>query len=245
MTKKISLKQFLMRTGQFEKSFDCESAIREGKVTLNRKIATNPRFLFNPGKDVVKINDKKIKIIKKLYFVMNKPAGYVTQKSNYEKNVYDLLKKLNLSENEIKSLFAAGMLDKETEGLLIITNDGKLSKAVMNPGNNIEKNYFAILEKPSSREGIKKLEEGVFIADDKQKYITLPAKIRMKNEKEIYITITEGKKRQIRKMLEAVGNKVIYLRRESINGLTLKNIEIGQIVQLARIDLYKKLVLIL
>ena len=63
----------------------------------------------------------------------------------------------------------------------------------------------------------------------------------MKNEKEIYITITEGKKRQIRKMLEAVGNKVIYLRRESINGLTLKNIEIGQIVQLARIDLYKKL----
>ena len=149
MSKKISLKQFLMKTGRFEKAYDCISAVRSGKIKINNRTVTNPNYFFNPKKSLVEFYDEKIKKVPNLYFLMNKPSGYLSQKSPNDKSIYDLLEGLNLPKDYIKSLSAIGRLDKDTEGLLILTNDGKFSNIIIHPQNEIVKKYYAALDKPA------------------------------------------------------------------------------------------------
>ena len=241
MSKKISLKQFLMKSGRFDRVQDCIDAVRNGKITVNNQIIANPSYFFNPKKELVKLNNEKIKIIAKLYLIMNKPAGYLSQKSNEEKTIYDLLKNLNLSNEAIQSLHAVGRLDKDTEGLLILANDGKISNIIMNPENKIIKKYHAVLENPVDKNKIKILEKGIEISIGNEKYKTKPCKIKVVGDKEIYISILEGKKRQIRKMFDATGNKIVYLRRVSIGGLQLGNMKLGEIKQVTREKIVEKL----
>ena len=124
MSKNISLKQFLMRSGRFERSYDCIAAIKDGKVTVGNEIITHPNHFFNSKKLLVKLYDEKVKPLPKLYFLFNKPSGYLCQKSASEKTVYGLLDRINLPKASKQSLYTVGRLDKDTEGLLIITNDG-------------------------------------------------------------------------------------------------------------------------
>lgn len=241
MSKKVSLKQSLMKSGKFDKVYDSVQAIRSGKISINNNIITNPNYFFNPKTSLVKINNEKIKKVSKLYFLLNKPAGYLSQKSGNEKTIYDLLKNLNLSAEQTKSLFAVGRLDRETEGLLVLTNDGKLSDFIMLPKNEITKRYHAILEKNIDIEKIKLLEKGIEIKINHETYKTNPCKIKVVGKKEVYILISEGKKRQIRKMFEAIGKKVAYLKRVSIGGLQLENLKVGNFKQLTREEIYDKL----
>ena len=241
MSKKISLMQFLMRTGKFEKVYSCIEAIRHSKVMIDNKKITNPNYFFNPKKSLVKFENRTLKRMPKLYFIMNKPAGYLSQKSENEKTIYDLLKNLNLPKELAKSLFAVGRLDKETEGLIILTNDGELSNTILNPQNNIVKKYFAVVEKPVDSNKIRILERGIGISIDNQNYKTKPCKIKVVDEKEVYISISEGKKRQIRKMFEVIGNKVVYLKRVSIGGLQLGNLKAGEIKQVTKEEILEKL----
>lgn len=241
MSKKISLKRFLMRSGRFEKVYDCIEAIRHGKVAIDGKKVMNPSYFFNPKKSLVKMENEKVKKVPYLYFLINKPAGYTSQKSANEKTIYDLLEKLNLPKHHIKSLFAVGRLDKESEGLLLITNDGKLSNYIMNPKNKIIKRYYAVLEETVDINKIRLLEKGIQINIGHEQYKTKPCKIKVVGEKETYISISEGKKRQIRKMFDAIGNKVIYLKRVSIGGLHLGSIKVGEIRQVAKEELIEKL----
>ena len=240
MSKKISLKQFLMKSGKFDKSYDCEKAIRDGKVTIDKKVITNPNYFFNP-KSLVKAEDETIRKVPKLYFIMNKPAGYLSQKAENEKTIYDLIGKLNIPMEHKKSLFAVGRLDKDTEGLMIITNDGQLSDMLMQPGSEITKRYFAALEKPVDNESIKLLEKGVIIEIEDLKYKTTRCKIKKIKENEVYISITEGKKRQIRRMFESVGNNVVYLKRVSIGGLSLGDLKTGELRKITREEIEEKL----
>lgn len=241
MSKKVSLKQSLMKSGKFDKVYDSVQAIRSGKISINNNIITNPNYFFNPKTSLIKINNEKIKKVSKLYFLLNKPAGYLSQKSENKKTIYDLLKNLNLSAEQTKSLFAVGRLDRETEGLLVLTNDGKLSDFIMLPKNEITKRYHAILEKNIDIEKIKLLEKGIEIKINHETYKTNPCKIKVVGKKEVYILISEGKKRQIRKMFEAIGNKVAYLKRVSIGGLQLGNLKVGNFKQLTREEIYDKL----
>lgn len=241
MSNKISLKQFLMKSGRFENSSDCIDAIRRGKITINNQIMNNPSYFFNHKKSIIKCNNEKLKKISKLYFIMNKPSGFICQKSKDEKTIYDLLKKLKFEHKTINSLFAVGRLDKDTEGLLIITNDGKLSDILMNPESEIIKTYHAELEKPAILEKINMLEKGVEIEIDNGTYRTKKSKIKITGEKEVYIRISEGKKRQIRKMFEVIGNEVAYLKRISIGGLQLGKLGVGEIKQLKREEIYRNL----
>ncbi len=241
MSKKISLKQFLMKSGKFKTMQDCIESIRNGNVEVNNKILVNPNYFFNPKKSLVKIGTEKIRKAQKLYFLINKPSGCLSQKAENEKTIYDLLKKLNISKEEIQSLFAVGRLDKDTEGLMIVTNDGNLSNIVMNPESEISKRYYVALEKSIDYASVKRLEKGVFIETDEGKYKTKRCKINAKSKKEIYISVIEGKKRQIRKMFEATGNKVVYLKRVSIGGLPLGNLKVGEIKQMTRKDITGKL----
>src|SRR3989338_5550563 len=159
MSKKISLKQFLMKSGKFDKAYDCEKAIREGKATIDNKIIDNPNYFFNP-KSLVKVGNEKVRKVPKLYFLINKPAGYLSQKAEHEKTIYELISKLDIPQEHKKSLFAVGRLDKDTEGLMIITNDGQLSDMIMQPKREITKRYHAVLEKPINNENIRLLEIG-------------------------------------------------------------------------------------
>ena len=240
MSKKISLKQYLMQTGKFEKVYDCITAIKKGRLTLNNKIMSNPNYFFNPKKPIVKFDDEKIKKVIKLYFIMNKPAGYECQKSPSEKTIYELLQKLNLPQESANSLYAVGRLDRDTEGLLIITNDGKLSSMILKPEHGIAKKYYAALEKIIDISKIKMLEKGILIKINNESYKTKLCKIKIVGEKEVYISISEGKKRQIRKMFEAIGNKIIYLRRVSIGGLQLGNLKVGEIKQITKDEIMEK-----
>jgi 16S rRNA pseudouridine516 synthase len=241
MSKKTSLKQFLMKAGRFGKVSECVSAIKNGEVSIGNEIIRSPNHYFNPKKSILRFHHDKIKKIKKLYFILNKPAGYVCQKTSREKNIYELIGKFGISSGEKLSLFAVGRLDKGTEGLMIITNDGELSLLISDPQNRVKKEYFAALEKPITKENARYLENGIDIRLDEGFYRTKECKIKIIRSREIYILISEGKKRQIRRMFEAVGNKVVYLRRVSIGRLYLGDLEKGGFRQLEREDILEKI----
>ncbi|MBI2659905.1 rRNA pseudouridine synthase [Candidatus Woesearchaeota archaeon] len=230
-----------MRSGKFDRVYDCIVAIKTGKITIDGKVVSNPNFFFNPKKSLVKFDSEKIRKVPYLYFLMNKPAGYLSQKAESEKTIYDLLGKLNLPKTHAKSLSAVGRLDKESEGLLLITNDGKLSNLVMNPKNKIIKRYYAVLEDIININKTKLLERGIQIEIEHEQYRTKPCRIKVVGEKEVYISISEGKKRQIRKMFDAIDNKVVYLRRVSIAGLQLGKLKAGEVRQTTKEEILEKL----
>ncbi|MAG91317.1 hypothetical protein CMO83_01420 [Candidatus Woesearchaeota archaeon] len=241
MSRKTSLKQFLMKTGRFSRADEATEAIRKGKITLNGLPVINPNYFFNPKKSIVKIENEKLKPIKKLYFILNKPKGHLCQKSMDEKSVYDIISKLKLPPEQILSLFSVGRLDRDTEGLLIITNDGRLSDSVMQPSNKITKKYNVMLEKEINKKQIRKLENGVIIKVNNRSYKTKPTKILPLGKRKLQISIEEGKKKQIRKMFETLGYEVIHLNRISIGSLQLKHLKIGQIKQINRSEIMDKL----
>lgn len=241
MSKKISVKQFLMKTGKFERVYDCVQEIRSGKVLVNSRIIKNPNYFFNPKNAVVRFYDEKVRPVGKIYFLLNKPAGYLSQKSEHESTVYDILKKSITDKKIINSVFAVGRLDKDTEGLMIMTNDGKLSNTIMEPEKGIIKKYYAVLENPVDAAKIKMMERGMEIGIGEEKSMTSPCKIKIAGEKEVYISVSEGKKRQIRKMAEAAGNKIVYLKRVSIGGLQLGSLKSGEIMEISREEILEKL----
>src|SRR3989338_5398566 len=163
MPKKISLKQFLMRTGKFSKAFEAEKAVSGGKVLVDNKIIRNKNYFFDQKKSIVKYEGEKLKRAAKLYFLMNKPAGYICQKSPEEKSVYDIIKKSEIESELSSSLFAVGRLDKDAEGLIVITNDGMQANKIMKPENKIAKKYYVILESSIDIKKIKMLEKEVVI----------------------------------------------------------------------------------
>ncbi len=241
MSKKISLKQFLMGSGKFERVYDCVQEIRSGRVVVNSRIIKNPNYFFNPKNALVKFYDEKVKPVGKVYLLLNKPAGCLSQKSENENTVYGILKKSITDEKAVNSIFAVGRLDRDTEGLMIMTNDGKLSSAIMESKNGIIKKYYAVLEQPADAAKIKMMEHGIEIGIGEEKFMTGPCKIKIAGEKEVYISVSEGKKRQIRKMVEAAGNKVVSLKRVSIGGLQLGSLKSGEIMKINREEILEKL----
>ena len=217
-----------MQTGEFEKAWDVKKAVENQEITINDDIVANPDYQLKPNKDIVKYNNKQLKPTRKLYYVMNKPAGYVCQKSSKELTIYDLFKKIKISDRERNSLFAVGRLDKNTEGLIIITNDGNYSNQLMQPGKEKEKTYFVIVKEPISYEEIKLLTKGVKIFIDDKPYTTKPCKIEPINDTRFRIILTEGKKNQIRKMVKTADNEVIALKREAIGDIKLNNLKSGE-----------------
>lgn len=148
------------------------------------------------------------------YFMLNKPAGVISATEDIsQKTVLDFFK-----DEPYKNLYPVGRLDKDTEGLLLITNDGPLGHHLLSPKKHVPKTYYAKLTQGLSREDIDALEKGVDIGE---KNLTLPAKIEVIEETAVHITITEGKFHQVKRMFEAVSNKVLYLKRISMGSLIL------------------------
>ncbi|MFH0933431.1 MAG: pseudouridine synthase [Nitrospirota bacterium] len=205
-----------------------EELIFEGRVIVNGKIATIG-MKADPSRDYIKVDGKLItglkKEVQKVYIMINKPRGVVTTLFDPEGRpaVKDFLKGVKYR------VFPVGRLDYDSEGLLLLTNDGDFAHAVLHPLKKISKTYLVKVKGIIREDKIERLRHGVKLEDRK----TLPAKVRRVRQSEknswIEITLYEGRKRQVRRMLESVGYSVITLRRIGINGLKLRGLKTGEL----------------
>ena len=220
----VRLQKYLAEAGIASRR-RCEEYIVQGRVKVNNKIAELGRKI-DPKKDEVLFDGKKIYIQEELiYILLNKPIGYVTTaKDQFNRDsVLDLVK-------TNKRLVPVGRLDMYTSGALILTNDGDFVYKVTHPKHEIEKTYTVTVKGIVQNNEVEQLRKGVKIED----YTTKPAKVKIlktDSEKDISrleITIHEGKNRQVRKMCEAVGRKVLALHRSKIGNIGVKDLELGK-----------------
>lgn len=215
------LNKFIAESGVCSRR-QADKLIDEKRVKVNGKLQLEKGITINPKKDVVEVDGKKINIIQnKKYIIMNKPVGYVTTVKEQlgRPCVTDLIK-------ENIRVYPVGRLDMDTSGLLILTNDGELTNKITHPKNNIYKTYEVTTYKKVENEDVIKLKNGVDIGE----YITAPAIVKKISETKLEISIHEGKNRQVRKMIEAIDNKVKTLNRTKIGGLYLRKLKQGEYI---------------
>ena len=223
----MRINNFLAESGVSSRR-GADKLIEDGLVMINGKICSL-------GDDVeegdnVTVKGKKISLNKKYdYYIMNKPKGYITSVKDEKgrKTVMDLLPK------NIKRLFPVGRLDNDSEGLLILTNDGDLTFKLTHPKNEVPKTYLVKTEKSITEEELSKLRSGVYIDGVKTKKCNIKLIENNKEFAKLHITITEGRNRQIRKMFEAVGHSVDFLKRIKIGDLALSGLNRGEVRKLS------------
>jgi 23S rRNA pseudouridine2605 synthase len=221
------IQKILAKTGIASRR-KAEEFISEGRVTVNGKVAVLG-MKADLSSDHIKLDGKLLtRPEPKVYLMFNKPAGVVTSLSDPEgrPTIKDFLKGIKYR------VFPVGRLDYDSEGLLILTNDGDFANAILHPSHKIPKTYVAKVKGLINDESLQKLTKGIRLEDG----MTAPAKARKIREGEnnswVEITIYEGKKRQIRRMLERVGNPVLKLRRITINGLRIGDLLPGELRRL-------------
>lgn len=191
-----------------------KESIKKGLVSVNGIKASRPETKIDENKDIISYQGKALSYTKNEYYMLHKPAGVVSATTdNYDTTVLDLLK-----DAKGKNLFPVGRLDKDTEGLLLITNDGGLSHDLLSPKKHVDKEYFVELRYPVTKQEISLLEEGVDIGDEKR---TLPATVMLIDKTHVSIVIQEGRFHQVKRMFQAVSNEVCYLKRMRMGSLRL------------------------
>lgn len=190
-----------------------KSFIQKGMVSVNDEIIKKPECKVTDS-DTICYQGQVLSTEQYAYYMLHKPAGVISAtEDKVQTTVLDYFK-----EEACRDLYPVGRLDKDTEGLLLITNDGELGHRLLSPRHHIPKTYYVELQHSVSEENIHILETGVDIGE---KRLTLPAKIQIISENRLYITITEGKFHQIKRMFEVVDNRVLYLKRVAMGALTL------------------------
>jgi 23S rRNA pseudouridine2605 synthase len=204
-----------------------EELIKQGRVKVDGVVVTQLGFKVDPERSVIEVDGMRVKVdAKPIYIALYKPRGYVTTRSDphvpFEKTVFSLL------PPEYRKLHYVGRLDKDSEGLLLLTNDGSLTHLVTHPRHELEKRYIVTVEGSVEQRHIKQLEEGILL-DDGRKH---KAKVRLlssgKHTTTMLVCIREGKKRQIRIMMEKVGLRVKRLIRVSIGPIKLGKLRQGE-----------------
>ncbi len=220
----MRLQKYLSRSGVASRR-SSEDLIVNGKVKVNEMVVDTLGYRVDPDKDRVKVNDKLIMIPQgKVYLLFNKPRGVVTTMNDPRgrKTVADYF------NNFPTRIYPVGRLDMDTEGLLLLTNDGELANRLMHPRYESEKHYTAVVKGYLNDEKLIPLRNGITLKEGK----TVPAKVniikRSKDKTVLSITLREGKNRQIRRMMQAVGHPVIKLKREGISFLSSKGINNGE-----------------
>lgn len=209
----MRLDKFLSNMGKATRSESSRLA-RAGKITVNGAIIKKADIHIQPKVDIVCVNGVTVKYKQFTYIMLNKPDGYVSATDDdKEKTVLDLLG----DEERRLGLFPCGRLDKSTLGLVILTNDGDSAHRCLSPKHHVDKIYKFQCKHPLTSENVFLLEKGVDIGG----YLTKPCKIKMDSDTSGEITLTEGKYHQIKRMLEAIDNKITYLERISFGGIKL------------------------
>lgn len=188
--------------------------IKKGLVTIDDVVCKNADYKFDENSCKVTFQGQPLVYQTFEYYMLNKPQGVVTAtRDSHDKTVMDLLTGVRK-----KDLFPVGRLDKDTEGLLFLTNDGALAHTLLSPKKHVDKTYLVRLREQVTQQMVQFLEQGVDIGEEKN---TLPAKVQINNDFEILLTIQEGKFHQVKRMLQAVGNEVIFLKRITFGSLKL------------------------
>ena len=230
MAKQLRLDKFLCEFGVGTRS-EVKTFLKKGLVTVNDNVVKSPDVKINPDRDVIAYQGKILKYQEFYYYMLHKPAGVITATEDREQETVMGL----LGEGYRKDLFPVGRLDKDTEGLLLITNDGELSHALLSPRKHVPKTYLVQVPESLNNSQIEALEQGVDIGDDKT---TMPAKVEVEDEEHILLTIHEGRYHQVKRMLTAVGSQVIYLKRITFGPLTLdEKLEKGSYRALTEIEI--------
>ena len=219
----MRLDKFLVSTGKLSRS-EAGRAARAGRITVNGTTIKKADAAVDPEQDVIVLDGEALTYRRYTYILLNKPDGYVSAtEDGRDPTVVTLLP----DDLQRIGLFPCGRLDKHTLGLMLLTNDGQLSHRLLSPRHHVSKKYFYTAKFPLTREEIAMLQEGVTLEDG---YVTLPAVMEQReDEAQGYITLTEGKYHQIKRMFEAVHNKIITLERVTFSFLTLDGLpERGQ-----------------
>ena len=214
----MRLDKFLCETG-FGTRSQVKEMLKKGQVTVNGVAAKKPEQKIDEHKDQITCQGKTASYEKYVYYMLHKPAGVVSAtEDKREKTVLDLLK----SEDRRDGIFPVGRLDKDTEGFLLLTDDGDLAHRLLSPRKHVDKTYYAKIAGSVTEAHIERFREGLDIGDEKK---TLPAMLEILASKtetsEIRITIHEGRFHQVKRMFEAVGCKVTYLKRLSMGAIAL------------------------
>ena len=216
MSETIRLDKYLADMGCGTRS-EVKQMIRKGQVEVNGEKAKKPEVKITTGQDRVCVAGKEICYEKYRYLLLHKPAGYVSATTdNRDQTVLELL-----PEELRKDLFPVGRLDKDTEGLLLLTNDGDLAHRLLSPKKHVDKTYYARIDGKVDAEDQEAFLEGLDIGDETK---TLPAKLEILESadiSEILLTIHEGRFHQVKRMFQARGKQVTYLKRMTMGPLTL------------------------
>ena len=212
---------------QRSKRKEIKKLISQGLVYVNEERVKKSESKYDETNISVKINGEEIEIKTHIYLLLNKPKGYVsTTEIKCEKTVLDLVPEKYKNRN----LFPAGRLDKDTEGLMLLTNNGKYAHFLTSPNHHVEKKYYVELENEIKDEDINLFCNGLEIRDGKDElYITKQAKFDKLTSNSCYVYITEGKFHQIKRMFEKLNNKVIYLKRVQFGDIKLdETLQLGE-----------------
>jgi 16S rRNA pseudouridine516 synthase len=216
MAEQLRLDKYLADMGLGTRS-EIKEWIRKGRVKINQTICNKPEIKVDIKADQVAFDDTEVGYVKYQYIMLHKPAGVVSATNDSRSTtVLDLIR-----NKRCKDLFPVGRLDKDTEGLLLITNDGELAHQLLSPKKHVDKVYYARVKGRVLEEDKRVFLEGVDIGDEG---ITLPAKLTILASGDISetrLTIQEGRYHQVKRMFEAVGKEVIYLKRLSMGSLEL------------------------
>lgn len=224
MGKKMRVDKLLSNVGVASRA-ELKKYCKQGLISVNGKVINNPGIQVDSENDEVIFNGEKIVYREFIYIMLNKPDGYIS--ATFDKHdpiVLDLIDSSYL----VFEPFPVGRLDKDTEGLLVLTNDGQLSHRVLSPKKHVPKTYYAKIQGKVTEEDILAFEKGVILDDG---YETMPSQLKiLKSDdiSEIELTIHEGKFHQVKRMFESVDKKVVYLKRISMGKLKLdESLELG------------------
>ena len=234
----MRLDKFLVNSGIGTRK-EVKELLKKRLIKVNDEIVKDGKIHVNENEDTVKYKDEIISYKKFVYIMLNKPNGVISAtEDKVHKTVIDLLG----DEYRTFEIFPVGRLDIDTEGLLLLTNDGVLSHNLLSPNKHVDKKYYVELEKLLTKMDIDKLEKGVELKD----FTTKDAKVEIiENGEEsdkirVYITISEGKFHQVKRMFKAVGNEVKYLKRVKMGTLSLdENLKLGEYRELTEDELTK------
>jgi 16S rRNA pseudouridine516 synthase len=228
----IRLDKYLTHIGVSSRR-EAVKLIKAGKVKVNSKKVFDPAFKVNPEEDVVEVEGfRKIPFQENFYYKLYKPKGYITSTKDKEPTIIELLPK---DLPGLKRLFPAGRLDKDAEGLLILTTDGELAHRIMHPKWKLEKRYEVLLDKPITDEDIKRLEEGIELKEGK----TLPARIKVlaEDRKFLEVGVKEGRYHLIKRMFGKLGYQVLSLKRIAIGPVCLGDLKPAEALPLSQEEL--------
>ncbi|MBC1678579.1 rRNA pseudouridine synthase [Listeria welshimeri] len=227
----MRLDKLLSHTG-FGSRKEVKPLLKSGAVVVNGTIQKDSKMQVNPDKDEITVHGTPVVYQEFVYFMLHKPQNVVSAtEDNVSETVIDLL----AQEDILTNPFPVGRLDKDTEGLLIITNDGTLAHNLLSPKKHIDKTYYAKIDGEVLLEDVKAFAEGIALEDG---YICKPARLEIINPNEIKVTIQEGKFHQVKRMFAARGKTVSYLKRISMGQLQLdESLELGEYRPLTETEL--------